>query len=1425
MVRLVRLSLEPLEDRAVPAATITVQVGAAGSGSLDSFLGPNDGTISTADASGVDGTVSTGALAQVLPTVDISITAEDGITFNDFGGTLTLPTAAGHTALFVAQGTLGSTITFANTANTLATSGGDLVLSTPGNLTPAGLNAVGGIVVLAGNTVSLQQLITAAAVGVNAVTVTGSAPITATAGLSVTVTGPGSTLAAGALQAGTGGLFKGGAGTLTLNGPNPLFGDATNVNAGTLLVNGNLGNSPVRVQAGAVLGGTGTVGPTVVNGTISGGGTGAIGTLSVAGGTNALSLATGSTFQVEVNSLASFDRVSVTGSASLGGATLQMNFAGSPVVGDAFTILTTTAGVTGLFKNAQGNTLNDLDTFALGGRVYQIDYSATAVKVTMVAFVSQTTVTSSANPSPVGDPVTITATVGTPAAGAPPRTGTVTFFEGTTQLSPPVTLNAAGQATFTTSTFPVGTHAISVTYSGDANYQGSSGNISQVVSKRPSTTTLTSNLNPADYGVSYTFTASVRPAGTGPTASGNVTFVDTTTGITLGVRTLNSSGDALLTVNGSVVAYLNAGLHTVRASYTGDPTYAPSAGTFTQTVDQVGTGTGVVNDHPGGSVFGEPVIYTATVTSATVTPFGTVSFTADDGQGHVTPMGTKALDSNGKAALTFNALPVGTQTITVAFNANVDFQASGSTTSETVTQGTTSAANATSKSPTVFGEPVTFTATITANAPSTLPPPGSVTFTDTTTGTTLGTTSLASTGSPGQARAQLSVSSLSSAAGGKSHTIQATYNTNGNYATSSASITQVVNPAPTTTTVVGSSNPAVFQQPVTFTATVSAAPGVLAPTGTVVFKVDGVSQVPVTLNGSGQATLTQGLALGPHTIAADYTSSDVNSFLSSSSSTITEQVDAAPTTTALTPAGATVTLGQPATFTATVGATPSAVTPTGTASFGVDGTPVATVNLDGNGRATFTTSSLTLGSHTISATYSPANGNFLGSTASTTVTVDPAIVIAPTALPTGRVGVAYSQTITASGPTGPYTFTVTSGTPPAGLTLSTAGALTGTPTALGTATFTVSAINDTGSTGSRTYNLTINLGPPPPPPPGTVVAAPFLLGGPPDGSVRLLLPGGKFGAPLTALPGLGVVARTASADLTGDGVPDLVVGAGPGSVPRVVILDGKTSATIVAFSAFEDSFRGGVFVAAGDMDGDGRAEVVVTPDESGGPVVAVYRGSKLAAGVGGQDAQITRFFGIAGDPNFRGGCRPALGDLNGDGAADLVVSAGVLGGPRIAIFDGLSLKAASPDPGRLVGDFFAFEDTLRNGAFVAAGDVTGDGRADIAFGGGPGGAPRVRLFDGKALLSAPAFSNVDAIAGAAQKANFFAGDVNLRGSVRLALHDFDGNGAADLAAGSGAGEPSRVRVYTAATLLAGAAAPDVDLDPFGAVLANGVFVG
>jgi hypothetical protein len=296
--------------------------------------------------------------------------------------------------------------------------------------------------------------------------------------------------------------------------------------------------------------------------------------------------------------------------------------------------------------------------------------------------------------------------------------------------------------------------------------------------------------------------------------------------------------------------------------------------------------------------------------------------------------------------------------------------------------------------------------------------------------------------------------------------------------------------------------------------------------------------------------------------------------------------------------------------------------------------------------------------------------------------------------------------------------------------------------------------------------------------------------------------------------------RTASGDFNGDGVLDYAVGTGPGVVTQVKVLDGKTHAVLFTAQPFESAFTGGVYLAAGDITGDGVPELVVTPDQGGGPVVVVYRGTSIAAGQSADAAQLIRFLGID-DPNFRGGARAAVGDMNGDGLGEIIVSAGFLGGPRITIWDGRSIVSGQPAQS---ANFFAFEDTLRNGAFLAAGDFTGDGKADVAFGGGPGGGPRVRVFDGAKLLSSPPFQNVDEIP-AAQTNNFFAGDSTNRGGIRLTAKPLDTDSRADLIAGAGENAGAQVTVYNG-TSLAAAADPTKDLDFLGFEnFAGGVFVG
>ena len=331
----------------------------------------------------------------------------------------------------------------------------------------------------------------------------------------------------------------------------------------------------------------------------------------------------------------------------------------------------------------------------------------------------------------------------------------------------------------------------------------------------------------------------------------------------------------------------------------------------------------------------------------------------------------------------------------------------------------------------------------------------------------------------------------------------------------------------------------------------------------------------------------------------------------------------------------------------------------------------------------------------------------------------------------------------------------------------------------------------------------------PPPPAGTALrpAAPrptrtFSAGLATGGVVRSFNPDGSTRSSVTPFAGYTGALRVAEADFTGDGVADLIVGTGPGTPSRLEVLDGVTRAVLFAADPFEAAFTGGIFVAAGDVTGDGVPDLVVTPDEGGGPRVDVYSGAGFV--------KFATFFGID-DPAFRGGARAAVGDLNGDGVADLIVSAGFGGGPRVAVFDGTSLGGT---PRRLVADFFAFEPSVRNGVYVAAGDLDGDGKAELIAGGGPGGGPRVSAFSGAGLLRGEQL----------RVADFFAGDPASRDGVRLAVKDLDGDAVADLVVGTGAGSAGRVTGYAGPALL-GKATPDT-LFTFEATPGlGGVYVG
>jgi hypothetical protein len=275
-------------------------------------------------------------------------------------------------------------------------------------------------------------------------------------------------------------------------------------------------------------------------------------------------------------------------------------------------------------------------------------------------------------------------------------------------------------------------------------------------------------------------------------------------------------------------------------------------------------------------------------------------------------------------------------------------------------QTTTNTTLGSSANPSSYGQSVMFTATVAATSGT---PTGSVTFKNGP--TSLGTMTL-SGGS-----ASLSTSSLSAGP----HSITASYSGDSNFLSSASNVlSQLVNQAASATSVSSNANPSAAGQNVTFTATVSPS----AATGTAQFFDGATSLGTVPLTG-GKATLsTSALSVGPHSITAQY-SGDTN-YTGSTSSVLTQTVNSLiSTTTSLTSSLNPSVRGQQVTFTATVKPSSGAGTPTGTVTFLDGGTTLGSSALNASGVATFSTASLSVGTHSITARYG-GDTNYNGST-------------------------------------------------------------------------------------------------------------------------------------------------------------------------------------------------------------------------------------------------------------------------------------------------------------------------------------------------------------------------------------------------------------------------------------------------------------
>ncbi|RLS24872.1 MAG: hypothetical protein DWH70_06380, partial [Planctomycetota bacterium] len=561
-----------------------------------------------------------------------------------------------------------------------------------------------------------------------------------------------------------------------------------------------------------------------------------------------------------------------------------------------------------------------------------------------------------------------------------------------------------------------------------------------------------------------------------------------------------------------------------------------------------------------------------------------------------------------------------------------------------------------------------------------------------------------------------------------------------------------------------------YGEAVTFTSTISAVSGTVT-SGTVTYFDQGVSigQVPV-VNGIATFTTTSLNVNGsPHVITSTFVGQGI--FGESDSNIIAQSVNKSSSSVAVTTNSQIYGTDLPLTVTATVTPQYAGGSATGQVLFRIDGViqPLQTISTTvtdpttGATTATLLTSISTTGFHTIDALYL-GDSNVNGSAFSPIFNQQ----ILTTAITT--LGLVSSRNPADRLATITFTASVTNPIIPAESTIGLVqfldnGVALGAPVAVSNnvATYSTSTLtggrhtitaNYLGSpNGSNTRYFSSST--------GTIYQAVTATsnlvitgtneGGGPQVNVYNLLTQEttNFFAFAPSFKG-GV--RVASGDVTGDGVNDVVVAAGPGGGPQVNVYDGTSLQLMHSFYAYNSAFNDGIYVAVGDVNGDGYADIITGAGQGGGPHVQVFSGHNYS--------NIASFF--AYNPAFTGGISVASGDVNGDGYSDVVVGAGPGGGPHVLAVSGFQLSQGTQV---VLASFFAFDPGINRGVFVGAGDYNGDIVGDIVVAAGPGGGPHVKVFNGSGT------SLID---------TFFAYDINFAGGLSVAMADIDNDGLAEI---------------------------------------------
>jgi hypothetical protein len=308
-----------------------------------------------------------------------------------------------------------------------------------------------------------------------------------------------------------------------------------------------------------------------------------------------------------------------------------------------------------------------------GGTDGFVPSTSAVIKETIVPVPLATTTTLASLPaSPTfGQTVTLTASV-TATSGSP--SGTVVFQDGSTTLGTATINSTTHKATFKTTALLLGTNSLTAAYEGTKGFvAGTSSSDGITVAPATTATALKSSATSDPFGKAITLTATVTSPGDSP--GGTVTFLDGAT--TLGTASVNTSTHvATLTTSN-----LTVGANSLTAVYGGTSSFISSTSSAVNVTVAADATTTKLASSPNPGTLGQVITLTATVTSTSGSPGGTVTFL----QGSAT-LGTAPVNTATHiASITTSSLPAGTNSLTAAYGGTTGFNASTSSAfSETI---------------------------------------------------------------------------------------------------------------------------------------------------------------------------------------------------------------------------------------------------------------------------------------------------------------------------------------------------------------------------------------------------------------------------------------------------------------------------------------------------------------------------------------------------------------------------------------------------------------------------------------------------------------------------------------------------------------------------------------------------------------------